>query len=194
MSTAFHPETDGQTERATRTLIDMLRHYVSPVHDDWDEHQIAAEFTANNAWQESIRMLPFMMNSGQNPLTPATLCIPGVENPPAMKVTESLQERLACAKHWMETTQQRQKAYADQERRPESSKVGQDVLLNTANINFKGPGAPKLMPKWIGPYKVVREIPGSKGTTYELDLPVNLRIHDTFHVDLLKPYRADGRV
>ena len=108
MSTAFHLETDGQTERANRTLIDMLRHYVSPLHDDWDEHLTAAEFAANNAWQESIRMSPFMMNSGQNPLTPATLRIPGVEKPPAMKVTETLQERLASAKHWMEAAQQRQ--------------------------------------------------------------------------------------
>jgi hypothetical protein len=108
MSTAFHLETDGQTERANRTLIDMLRHYVSPLHDDWDEHLTATEFAANNAWQESIRMSPFMMNSGQNPLTPATLRIPGVEKPPAMKVTETLQERLASAKHWMEAAQQRQ--------------------------------------------------------------------------------------
>lgn len=50
MSTALHPETDGQTERANRTLIDMLQHYVSPLHDDWDEHLSAAEFAANNAY------------------------------------------------------------------------------------------------------------------------------------------------
>lgn len=89
------------------------------------------------------------MNAGQNPLTPATLRIPGVENSPAMKVTETLQERLASAKHWMEAAQQRQKAYADQGRRPESFEVGQDVILSTANINFKGPGAPKLMPNGL---------------------------------------------
>lgn len=81
MSTANHPETEGPTERANRTVIDMVRHYVSPVHDDWDEHLTAAEFAANNAWQESIRMSPFMTISGQTLLTPATIRIPWVENP-----------------------------------------------------------------------------------------------------------------
>mmetsp|Transcript_8978 Transcript_8978/g.24184 ORF Transcript_8978/g.24184 Transcript_8978/m.24184 type:complete len:155 (+) Transcript_8978:838-1302(+) len=47
MSTAYHPQTDGQTERMNRTLEDMLRHYVSPKQDDWDTHLAAAEFAIN---------------------------------------------------------------------------------------------------------------------------------------------------
>ena len=54
MSTAFHPETDGQTERVNRILIEMLRNYIDPTQDDWDEHLTAAEFAINNAYQESI--------------------------------------------------------------------------------------------------------------------------------------------
>jgi hypothetical protein len=69
--------------------------------------------------------------------------------------------------------------------------VGQDVLLSTANIKLKGPGSPKLMPKWIGPFKVVKRI---GETAYELELPQNMLLHDVFHASLLKPYRSDGRV
>jgi hypothetical protein len=55
MSTAFHLQTDGQTERVNRILEDMLRHYVTPTQDDWDMYLSLVEFAYNNAWQESIR-------------------------------------------------------------------------------------------------------------------------------------------
>ena len=83
MSTAFHPETDGQTERVNRILIEMLQNYIDPTQDDWDEHLTAAEFAINNANQESIKTTPFMLNYGQNPLTPASLRIPRIQNPEA---------------------------------------------------------------------------------------------------------------
>jgi hypothetical protein len=70
MSTAFHPQTDGQTERVNRVLEDMLRHYVSLVQDDWDELLDCAEFAVNNAWQESIKNTHFFLNFGQHPRTP----------------------------------------------------------------------------------------------------------------------------
>ena len=60
MSTAYHPQTDGQIARANRVLEEMLRHYVSPTHDDWDEHLDMAEFAINDAWQESVQETPFM--------------------------------------------------------------------------------------------------------------------------------------
>ena len=71
-STAHHPTTDGQTERADRTLEEMLRHFVSPAQKDWDKHPDAAEFAMNNTWQESVQQTPFMLNTGQHPLTPAS--------------------------------------------------------------------------------------------------------------------------
>ena len=68
MSSAYHPQTDGQTERTNRVLEDMLRHYVSPTHHDWDEHLDMAEFAINDAWHESVQETPFMLNHGQHPL------------------------------------------------------------------------------------------------------------------------------
>ncbi|CAL8465851.1 g5387 [Coccomyxa elongata] len=155
------------------------------MQDDWDEHLTAAEFAINNAYQESIKTTPFMLNYGQNPLTPASLRIPRIQNPEALTLSSTLQERLARAKKYMEAAQQRQRAYADKGRRPLEFKIGDEVLLSTANISFKGIGAPKLMPRYIGPYRVVKKIGQA---SYELDLAANMRIHDVFHVSLLKPY------
>ena len=183
-STAWHPETDGNTERCNRVLQDMLRHYVSPTHDDWDQHLAAAEFAVNNSIHESTNSTPFKLNYGQNPLTPASLRIPRAESPCALKVTTTLQERLTRAKKFLEAAQQRQKRYADEKRRDEEFAVGQQVMLSTRNISLKNPGSPKLMPKWIGPYPVAKRI---GKVAYQLDLPTTLRIHDVFHASLLEP-------
>ena len=71
LSTAQHPQTDGQTERTNRMLGNKLRHYINPTLDDWDEHLDAVEFAVNNAWQESIRTFPFFLNYGLRPHTPS---------------------------------------------------------------------------------------------------------------------------
>jgi len=64
MSTAFHPETDGQTERNNRTLEQMLRNYVNYRQNDWDQHLAAAEFAYNNSKQASTGMTPFFLLTG----------------------------------------------------------------------------------------------------------------------------------
>ena len=76
MSTAFHPQTDGQTERMNRLLEETLRHYIGPSHDDWDSHLSLIEFAINNSRQESIGTTPFMLNGGRQPRTPADLHLP----------------------------------------------------------------------------------------------------------------------
>jgi transposase InsO family protein len=73
MSTAFHPQTDGQTERVNRVVEEMLRHFVQPRLDDWDQHLAMVEFAINNAYQESTGNTPFFLNYGQHPLTPVSV-------------------------------------------------------------------------------------------------------------------------
>jgi len=106
MSSAYQPETDGRTERTNKIIVDMMRYYISPMQDDWDEHLTAIEFAISNAFQQSIGTTPFRITHGQNPLTPVSLRIPKVENPEALKVFETLQERLQEAKICMEAAQQ----------------------------------------------------------------------------------------
>eukprot|EP00955_Chlamydomonas_euryale_P021670 228934-Chlamydomonas_euryale.AAC.1 len=73
MSTSNHPQTDGQTERANRTLEDMLRAFVSPHHDDWDELLVNAEFAYNDSVNRTTGFTPFYLNYGRHPHTPLSL-------------------------------------------------------------------------------------------------------------------------
>jgi hypothetical protein len=99
MSTAFHPQIDGQTERSNRILEDYLWHYISPSQDDWDEWLPQAEFSVNNAWQESIKNTPFMLSFRQQPRTPLNqsgdreVCVPQASN-----FAKTMAENLARAK------------------------------------------------------------------------------------------------
>jgi hypothetical protein len=72
-----------------------------------------------------------------------------------------------------------------------SYEVGSEVLLSTSNIKLKTPGARKLLPRWIGPFEIVKRI---GVVAYRLKLPETMEIHNVFHVSLLKPYKANGRV
>ncbi len=203
MSTAYHPQTDGQTERMNRVLEDMLRHYVSPTQQDWDVHLPMVEFAINNAYQESTQTTPFMLNYGLHPHTPASINIQG-DGPvhQAQKLSKSgrtsfancfadeMQRIVTHARKLLLSAQQRQKAYHDRKARAKQFNVGDRVLLSTKNIAFKNPGTAKLLPKYAGPFEVLERIGLA---AYRLLLPETMKIHDVFHVCLLEPYRDDGR-
>ena len=204
LSTSFHPQTDGQTERMNRTLEDMLRHYVNPYQNDWDEYLNVVEFAINNAWQASIENTPFFVNYGQHPFTPLTLQVDQQVRVPGAQ--QFVQDRIDVVKHakaCLMAAQDRQKAYANETRRDvKNIRVNDMVLLSTKNLKFKNRGAtPKFMPKFVGPFKVTKLIGprDQKGTVLtttavQLALPPMMKVHDVFHVGLVKQYRSDGAV
>lgn len=189
-STAYHPQTDGQTERYNRVLEDYLRHYVDPTLDNWDSLLPAAQFAVNNAWHESVQNTPFFLNFGQHPLWKANVRTES-KVPAAHAYTQGIEEAVQRAKQCLQRAQQRQKAYADTKRRDVQFEPGVRVLLNTRNLTFKGLNCKKLLPRWLGPFEVVERI-GQQ--SYRLLLPESMgRVHPVFHVSLLSLWRAEGR-
>ena len=189
MSTAFHPQSDGQTERANRTLEEGLRAYVSINHDDWDIHLPILEFAVNNSPSASTGETPFMLNYGQNPLLPVDLMNPASQVEETQRLLESMKERIINAKNHLIKSQERQSQYANEKRRDFAFKVGENVMLSTRNLNLtvKGP-ANKLNPKWIGPFTIIEKV---NDVAFKLELPhdmIQKRIHPVFHASLLKPY------
>ena len=190
MSTAFHPQSDGQTERTNIVLEDMLRHFVSPCQDDWDELLDCAEFAANNAYSASVQNTPFRLNYGQDPLTP--MSIEAQTNIPAARdFVHGMHESLKAAKRAMQAAQDRQKAHYDKGHRHQEFKVGDKVFLRSRNLTFKGDVVRKLLPKWVGPFEVVHRV---GKLAYKLQLPETMsRVHPVFHTGLLKLFKDDGR-
>lgn len=196
MSTAYHPQTDGQTERANRTLEEVLRAYVNFKQDDWDERLSAVELAVNNSVHASTGFTPFHLNSGQEVLMPLDHAIAGVRpsnNPEAAQRLEQLRKDLEQARKNIERAQQRQAHYADQHRRDVSFKVGNKVLLSTEHLKLVGPRnaqrSPKFTYKFLGPFTVKRVV---NDNAYELELPASLQIHPVLNISRLKAYR-DGQ-
>lgn len=191
MSTAFHPQTDGQTERANRTLEDMLRAFVAVHHNDWDEYLTPLEFAYNDSSQASTGHSPFFLNAGQHPITPATLHRPiNTNNPTTEEFIQRLTSALQEARQRLLTAQNRQKQYADNHRQHKTFREGDLVLLSNANLPLAtSTQVRKLAPRWIGPFRISTVI---SDVAYHLELPPHIRIHPVFHVSQLKEFHTES--
>jgi hypothetical protein len=185
-SSAFHPQTDGQTERTNRVLEEVLRHFIDGSHSNWEELLPLAAFAMNNAKSSSTGETPFYLNHGAHPHTPVSLGLPTGNIPTLEVVFTELEETLSQVKKLLVAAQDRQKTYADKSRAAHNFQQGQKVLLATKNLKFKT-GVRKLHPKYVGPFKIL-EMVGSNAA--KLDLPaVYSRLHPVFHVSLLREFR-----
>lgn len=190
-STAFHPQTDGQTERTNRVLQEVLRAYVAERHADWDKRLAAVEFAINNAPSASTGESPFYLNYGFHPLTPATVDLPTPDHARSQAAADfvaRMNKDMEAAKAALTAAQERQTRYANAKRQDASFNVGDSVLLSTANLKLRTDGpASKFNPRWCGPFTITERI---GKVAYRLELPSTMRVHPVFHISLLKPYQA----
>jgi len=188
LSTAYHPESDGQSERTNQTVESMLRCVCTQLGQDWAEKLPRVQFAVNTSIQESTQFTPAQLMFGYQPrnvldvLVQSTQSMP--ENPSAAEMLESMSKDLQRAKDNLVAAKERQTEVANRSRRELNFVVGQEVLLSTTNMAFKVPR--KLQPRFVGPFKVTRVV---SPVAYELELPRTMaRLHPVFHVSLLRPY------
>ena len=182
LSTAFHPQTDGQTERTNQTLEQYLRSYINHPQNNWVELLPIAQWAYNSSTNDSISMSPFEANYGFNPTIDtyeATKVVPQATR----KATEMTELHKDLQQEWI-FLQNRMKHYADRRRvEGPTLKEGDKTYLLRKNIKTTRPSS-KLDWKKLGPFRIKRII--SK-VNYELELPKESGVYPVFHVSLLEP-------
>lgn len=184
MSSSFHPQTDGATERANRTMTQMLRQCVEPGQKNWLSKLPAIEFAMNSASSQTTGYAPFYLNNGRMPrsmLWNSESKYPGVR-----KFAQDTKDAVLGAHDAIITARVKQTQLANRKRKETPFAKGDLVYLSTANLSLPKGRAKKLAPKFVGPYKILEDY---KNNTFKLDLPPELKargLHHNFHASLLR--------
>ncbi len=185
-STAYHPQTDGQTERVNQVLEDLLRACALTYGKDWERSLPFAEFSYNNSYQASLQASPFEALYGRKCRTPLMWSEVGERLLIGPAMIRDAEEHVAKIRENLKAAQSRQKSYADTRRRKLSFEVGDYVYLKVSPLRgtrrFQVRG--KLAPRYIGPYPIMGRI---GEVAYRLELPEEMSdVHNVFHVSQLK--------
>ena len=192
ISTSYHPQTDGQSERTIQTLEDMLRAYILEEGGDWSKCLPLAEFAYNNSYHTSIGMAPYETLYGRRCRTPVCWVETGEKLLLGPELVQETTNRIKLLKEKLKTAQDRQKSYADRRRKPLEFQVGDHVFLKATPYTTVGKATKvkKLQPRYVGPFQILKRI---GPVAYQLALPPNLsNLHSVFHVSQLRKYVADS--
>jgi hypothetical protein len=185
-SSAYHPQTDGQTERINQILEDMLRACVLQYDKNWNKCLSLAEFSYNNSYQTSIKTAPFEALYGRRCRTPLSWSQTGKRKIFGPDLVTKVEDKVKTIQNNLKAAQSQQKSYADIHRRPIQFQVGDFVYLRvspTRGVQWFGVKG-KLAPRYIGPIEII-EVCGP--VAYRLQLPPQLAaIHNIFHVSQLR--------
>lgn len=186
LSSAYHPQTDGQAERTNAILEQYLRMYCNYSQDDWVQFLPFAEFSYNNALQDSINKTPFEANYGFHPVFSPdyqdSSLFPMTAN--YMQKLEEIQDNLAAS---IRKAQLSQSHYYDKKKLQISFNINDKVWLLRKFIKTQRP-CDKLDYKRLGPFEISEKI---NDVAYRLRLPINMKMHNVFHVSLLEKYHFD---
>jgi hypothetical protein len=192
LSTAYHPQTDGQTERVNQVVEGYLRTYIDYAQDDWEAWLPLAEFSYNNSDHSSTGMSPFYANYGFHPRLEVSEFIPSTDAPKAGSAAEYIQELRSSQKEAQEAIVKAistSKTHYDSKRKdaPEY-KEGDMVFVSAENIRTTRP-TKKLAERHLGPFPVLKVVSPS---AVKLDVPKTLgKIHPVFGVNLLEPAKKE---
>lgn len=191
MSTAYHPQSDGQTERVNQSLEMYLRCSVHDRPKKWAAWLPLAEYWYNTSHHSSLGCSPFQALYGYAPneaLVPVTATAPTTD---AAQLLADRQQQMLLLRANLEKAQARMKLYADKHRTERQFRVGEQVWLKLqpyVQSSVASRPFPKLAHKFYGPYQIIRRV---GQVAYELKLPDGCQVHPVFHVSQLKPFTAD---
>jgi transposase InsO family protein len=187
MSSAFHPQTDGATERANRTVTQMIRQCVRPDQKDWVFKLPAIEFAINSARSSTTGFSPFQLNYGRNP---SPMIWQGQEEFPGVRrFAERMKLAMMSAHDAIIAARIVNTVQANRKRAVAEYKLGDLVYLSTKNITLPKGRARQLAPRYLGPFAITKVL--KEGATYQLNLSdelVKRGINRSFHASLLKPH------
>ena len=187
LSTAYHPETDGQTERVNSIIELYIRMYCNYAQDDWVPLLPLGEFAYNNAPHSATGVSPFFANKAYHP----TLEV-GIDNVPsvaAQQYAEDLADLHEYLKEQLRITISQYEQATKNRRIPlPEFPIGSKVWLNAKNIKTKRP-AKKFDHKNLGPFEVLEKI---SSHAYRLRLPNSMKVlHPVFSINLLEPFQEN---
>ncbi|KAK2452132.1 hypothetical protein QL285_011125 [Trifolium repens] len=191
MSSAYHPQTDGQSERTIQSLEDLLRAWVLEDGGSWDKYLPLIEFTYNNSYHASIRMAPFEALYGRRCRTALCWYEDGESVVLGPELVQQTTEKIKMIQEKMKATQSRQKSYHDKKRKDVEFQEGDHVFMrvNSTTGVDRALKSRKLTSKFIGPYQILKRI---GKVAYKIALPPSLsNLHDVFHVSQLRKYVSD---
>nr|GFA40405.1 reverse transcriptase domain-containing protein [Tanacetum cinerariifolium] len=186
MSTVYHPETNGQSERTIQTLKDMLRACVINFGKGWVKHLPLAEFSYNNSYHGT-----YEAHYGRKCRSPVCWAEVREAQLTGPKLIQETTEKIVLIKQRIQAIQDRKKSYADLKQKPMEFEVGDRVMLKVLPwkgvVRFGKRG--KLNLRYVGPFKVLGKV---GKVTYMLELPQELsKVHHTFQVSNLKKCYAE---
>lgn len=190
MSTAFHPETDGQTERFNAVMEQYLRSYVKYQQDDWVHWLPMAEFAANNHVSATTRATPFFSTYGFHPNFTISLkpYVKTVANINAVDFANKMKSLHDYLRSNIRTAQDQQEQAVNSNRKTAPCyQIGDQVFLSAKHIKTSR-NCKKLDWKKLGPYSISKVV---SPYAYKLNLPKKMKIHPVFHVSLLEPAAND---
>jgi hypothetical protein len=184
MSSSFHPESDGTSERGNRTMTQMLRQCISPDQKDWVSKLPAIEFAMNSASSATTRYAPFVLNYGRMPQS--MVWNSNSEFPGVRIFAQKMKDAVLIAHDSILEARIKQTRLANRHRKEAPFTKGDLVYLSTKNLSIPKGRARKLAPKFIGPYQILEDY---KNDTFKLNLSSELKqrgLHLSFHAHLLR--------
>ena len=191
MSSAYHPQSDGSTERANHTVTQLLRQCISPNQKDWVSRLPAIEFAINLARSDTTGYAPFFLNTGRMPRSLIWNDASSTEYAGVRAYAQRVKQAVMTAHDSIIAARVKQTREANRRRRAVPFEAGDLVYISSKNLKIPRGLARKLVPKFVGPYRITRDF---GNFSYLIEIPASMKqrgVHPVFHASLLRVHEPN---